>query len=233
MFNNDRYGNMLTIILIVSVVAIVGILGIVGVRIYNAYYVETGATQAATKFEEMIQNNNNNNNISSNNQIDTEKMEITGIDQDMFNNIISSGGGTSGQTVTKYKGFIVAGTIQIPAISLKYPILEKLSATSLKTSVVLMYTAQGINEPGNTVIIGHNYRNGTMFSDVDKLNKGDVIIITDLQGRKVRYKIYDKFETTGSDSEYITRNTNGKREISLSTCTDDSKGRTIVLAKEE
>ena len=31
----------------------------------------------------------------------------------------------SQEKVTKYKGFVVSGTIQIPAIDLKYPILEK------------------------------------------------------------------------------------------------------------
>ena len=96
-----------------------------------------------------------------------------------------------------------------------------------------MYTAQGLNNEGNSVIIGHNYRNGTMFSNVDKLKNGQYIYITDTTGRKVAYKIYSIFRASGSESEYITRNTNGKREISISTCTDVSKARTIVLAREE
>ena len=127
----------------------------------------------------------------------------------------------------------MVGTIQIPAINLKYPILEQLSKKSLETSVVLMYTAQGLNNEGNSVIIGHNYRNGTMFSNVKKLSNGDYIYITDSTGRKVKYTIYNIYRASGSESSYMTRNTNGKREISLSTCTDDSKARTIVLAKED
>ena len=96
-----------------------------------------------------------------------------------------------------------------------------------------MYTSNGLNEIGNSVIIGHNYRNGTMFSNVKKLGNGDIIYITDTQGRKVKYVIYSIYRTSGSDAKYITRNTNGLKEISLSTCTDDSKARTIVLAKAE
>ena len=75
-----------------------------------------------------------------------------------------------------------------------------------------MYTAQGLNNEGNSVIIGHNYRNGTMFSNVDKLTNGDYIYITDMTGRKVKYQIYSVYRASGSESEYITRNTNGLRE---------------------
>ena len=231
MFNNSKYGTVLTVILIIAIVAIICIVGIIGYRIYNAYYIDTGATQAATQFEQAIQNNIHNNQQDYENSINTNKIDITGVEADVTNNIISSN--TSSQQTTKYKGFDVVGTIQIPTINLKYPILEKLSITSLKTSVVLMYTAKGLNNEGNSVIIGHNYRNGTMFSNVDKLKNGDIIYITDLAGRKLKYKIYSVFRASGSESEYITRNTNGKREISLSTCTDDSKARTIVLAREE
>lgn len=222
MFNNSKYGNLLTIILIVSIVAILGIVGIVGYRIYHAHYVEAGALEAAGIFENTTISNGNSDSNKSNG--DTS---ITGVDNTNYTETESTSG-----TKTKYKGFDVIGTIQIPTISLKYPILEQNTAKSLETSVVLMYTSNGVNEVGNTIIIGHNYRNGTMFSNVKNLTKGDVIYITDTLGRKVKYIIYNIYRTSGSDSTYITRNTEGKREISLSTCTDDSKARTIVLARE-
>lgn len=218
MFNNSKYGNLLTVILVISIVAIVGIIGIIGYRMYKTYYTKTGALSAATEFEQSVQNNVQNDNTNS---------TITNI-EDIFGNSTSS---STGQATT-YKGFAVVGTIQIPAINIKYPILEKNTKKSLETSVVLMYTSNGLNEVGNSVIIGHNYRNGTMFSNVKKLEKGDIIYVTDMLGRKVKYTIYDMYRTSGSDGKYITRNTEGKREISLSTCTDDSKARTIVLAKE-
>lgn len=225
MFNNSKYGNLLTVILIIAVVAIIGIIGTIGYKIYNIYYNKSGALDAATEFEQSVQNSDNAENTI---QDGNSNIVINGIGDTFTDNTTTGGKGQA----TKYKGFDVIGTIQIPAINLKYPILEKNTKKSLETSVVLMYTANGINEVGNTVIIGHNYRNGTMFSNVKKLEKGDVIYITDLAGRKVKYTVYDKYRTSGNDGKYITRNTNGKREISLSTCTDDSKARTIVLAKE-
>ena len=237
MFNNSKYGNLLTVILIIAIIAILGIVGIIGYRMYNAYSIETGATQAATEFEQNVQQNQNQNQNSNitNNIVSGEqnniKPDINGIEGTTSENT-SQTTKPNQTTTTKYKGFDVVGTIQIPAIDLKYPILEKLSKKSLETSVVLLYTSQGLNKEGNSVIIGHNYRNATMFSNLKKLTNGDYIYITDTDGQKVRYTVYSIYRASGSESDYMTRNTNGKREISLSTCTDDSKARTIVLARE-
>lgn len=242
MFNNSKYGNLLTVILIVAIIAILGIVCIIGYRMYNAYSTETGASEAVTEFEQNIQQDQNQNvniNVNQNqiannvvgNQTNTIKPNINGI-QGGNSGSSTQKPTTSTQTTTKYKGFDVIGTIQIPAIDLKYPILEKLSKKSLETSVVLLYTSQGLNKEGNSVIIGHNYRNGTMFSNVKKLSNGDYIYITNTSGEKVRYTVYSIYRASGNESDYMTRNTNGKREISLSTCTDDSKARTIVLARE-
>lgn len=227
MFNNSKYGNLLTIILIIAIVAILGIAILVGTKIYKAYHTDSDAIDAANAFEQATVNKPNNNTTKNEN-----KTDISGINESATDGNSSSTEGGNNGTKTKYKGFDVIGTIQIPKISLKYPILEKLSPKSLETSVVLLYTANGLNQVGNSVIIGHNYRNGTMFSNVKKLEKGDLIYITDVSGTKVKYKIYDIYRASGSEGNYMTRNTDGKREISLSTCTDDSKARTIVLAKE-
>ena len=138
---------------------------------------------------------------------------------------------TSSKTTIKYKEFDVIGVIEIPNIELKYPILEQNSIKSLETSVVLMYTAQGLNNEGNSVIMGHNF-NGTMFSNVNKLRIGNYIYITDTLGRKTKYEIYNIYEASDEDTSFITRNTEGKKEISLYTSSKKSKLRTIVLAEQ-
>ena len=235
LFNNSKYGNLLTVILIISIIAIFGIIGLIGYRIYRKYYIQTGTLAAATEFEAAVSAGNNINNNTVQNDGNNNELFFGNVES-TFNTTDTDSGSSSGSGTSKkttYKGFDVVGTIQIPAINLKYPILEKNTPKALQTSVVLMYTANGLNEVGNSVIIGHNYRNGTMFSNVKKLENGDIIYITDLQGRKVKYTIYNIYRTSGTDGRYITRNTQGKREISLSTCTDDSKARTIVLAKED
>ena len=40
------------------------------------------------------------------------------------------------------------------------------------------------------------------------------------------------YQTSSTDFGYAQRDTAGKREVSLSTCTDDVKARLIVCAKE-
>ena len=218
MFNNSKYSNVLTVILVIAIIAIIVIVGFIGYNIYKKYHIEKGAAEAVAQFDNLVNNNPTDNSANNN-------VGINGIveDAEMTTNL------KTGQTT--YKGYNVVSTIQIPKINLKYPILEKVTKKSLETSVAFLY-GPGLNEVGNNVIIGHNYRNGTMFSNLKKLSNGDAIYITDLTGRKIKYIVYKIYRTSGDDASYMTRNTNGKREISLSTCTDDSKARTIVWAKE-
>ena len=114
----------------------------------------------------------------------------------------------------------------------KYPVLEKVTKGSIESAVAILY-GPGLNKEGNTVIVGHNYRNGQFFSNNKKLANGDKVYITDTDGNKLSYTIYNKFETTAEDTTFYTRNTNGAREITLSTCTDDSKRRIIIFAKAD
>ncbi|MCI9366339.1 MAG: sortase [Clostridia bacterium] len=125
----------------------------------------------------------------------------------------------------------MVGTISIPAISIEYPILEKVTTKSLKVAIVYL-TGPGINKVGNTVLQGHNYRNGTMFSNLEKLKNGDKIYITDESKTKVTYEVYDNFSAEATDTSFYNRDTAGLREVTLSTCTNDSVIRTIILAKE-
>ena len=121
--------------------------------------------------------------------------------------------------------------MEIPAIDLDLPVLERSNKPSLEKSIGIL-TGPGLNKVGNTIIVGHNYRNGTFFSRNDELENGDEIYITDNSGTRIEYTIYNKYTTSSEDSEYITRDTAGKREISLSTCTDDSRYRLVIWARE-
>lgn len=104
----------------------------------------------------------------------------------------------------------------------------------MEKAIVMMYpnNPDKLNEPGNVVLIGHNYGDGKLFANNENLKNGDKIIISDEKGRTITYEVYDKFTTDPSDTDYMMRSTNGKREISLSTCTDDERNRIIVLARE-
>ena len=143
------------------------------------------------------------------------------------NTVLSSGEGT-----TKLQGYTVMGTIEILKIDVKYPILENVTKKSIELAVAVLY-GPGLNQVGNTTIAGHNYRNGLFFSNNKKLSVGDKIYITDSTGKRLSYTIYDKYEAEENYSDYITRDTQGAIEISLTTCTDDSQARIIILAKAD
>ena len=131
-----------------------------------------------------------------------------------------------------YKGYVMDGYIQIPRTKVKLPILEAVSAKALNYGIGILLTP-GLNQPGNTVLLGHNYRNGTLFSRNSKIQLGDAIYITDEYGNKVEYIVYNTYVTSPDDGEYMTRDTAGGTEISLSTCTDDGSQRLIIWAKVE
>ncbi len=98
----------------------------------------------------------------------------------------------------------------------------------------IFQSGANLNYPGNTVIIGHNYRNGLFFGDNDKLDINDSVFITDVKtGSKVEYKIYKKFITAEEDTSFYNRNTDGNKEITLVTCKkNDNSYRLVLLARE-
>ncbi len=134
------------------------------------------------------------------------------------------------------EGYEIIGKIEIPKTSLESNILSETTKRSLEIAITQMFSTSELNQPGNTVLYGHNYRNTKFFSRNYELEKGDSIYITDQENNRIKYVIYDKFETSSTDTTFYTRNTAGKCEITLSTCTDDAsttERRLIILAKEE
>ena len=227
----NKYSKTLTIILIVVIVAIVGLLIFFGIDVYRKFYIETAAGEAVGEFENQV------------NRIATLPQEndtiINDIPPSVDLNTLYQNSTTDesndGNAHVQYMGYDMIGTIEIPKTDVKYPIIADydMSINSLNVAIVKLYPSTiELNEIGNTVFAGHNYRNGTCFSNNKKLQKGDKIYITDTTGRKVTYEITKKYETSTSDSSYMTRDTNGKRGIALTTCTDDTKRRLIILADE-
>lgn len=121
-------------------------------------------------------------------------------------------------------------TINIPSIGVNYPILNTTTDELLKISPCYFWGPKP-NEVGNYCIVGHNYRNTKFFSKVPSLENGDIIQLTDLKGRTLEYAVYDKYVVEPSDVECTSQRTNGKKEITLITCTNDSSQRVIVKAR--
>lgn len=63
---------------------------------------------------------------------------------------------------TKYKGYSMIGTIQIPKTKVKAPIVDRVTPNSIAAAVGTLY-GPGLNQVGNTVLAAHNYRNRNLL----------------------------------------------------------------------
>lgn len=126
--------------------------------------------------------------------------------------------------------YYTLATINIPSINCYYPVLNLTTDELLKISPCYFWGSEP-NQPGNFCIVGHNYRNTKFFSKVPTLENGDIIEITDLTGKMVQYSVYDKYIVSPDDVACTSQLTDGKKEVTVITCTNDSKNRVVVKAR--
>lgn len=231
----NKFGNLLTVFLVMAIVSVIGILTFFGYKVYVADKTNKNSIDKVTEFDK---NTGNGNSGSENNSSGSGDGSA-----DLGNVLegLGDGGNQSsiyqqqGNKDTLYQGYKVIGTISIPSIDIEYPILEENTSDTLKIAIVAVHPkdpANAVNKPGNLVLWGHNYKNGTFFSNIGKLTTGSKIYIKDTSGTKLEYKVYNVYETTDSDARYMVRDTGSAREISLSTCSNQTGKRTIVWARE-
>lgn len=140
---------------------------------------------------------------------------------------------TSTYTAPNGKKYETIGVVKIPKINLTYPILSQTTDALMKIAPCKFH-GPSPNEVGNLCIIAHNYRRkGVFFSDVETLVVGDIVEIQDLSQRTIQYEIYDIHTVMPDNVADTTQKTNGRKEVTLITCTDDSKQRIIVRCKEK
>lgn len=142
-------------------------------------------------------------------------------------NIITSGKFTD----SKGNEYSIVGVVNIPKINTKYPIIEEWTDKLLKVSVCKFWGANP-NEVGNLCIVGHNYKNSKFFSKVPTLAIGDIVEITDLSGKTLKYEAYDIYTVDPADTRCTSQLTQGKKEVTLITCTNDTKQRVVVKCTE-
>ncbi len=219
---DERKSKALTITLVAIIVVIVGVLSYLGYTALKEKKVEDTYTQAANEFEKKV----------SGGSKKTQKGNST------LNSVNVNLDSSQRQQM---EGYNIIGTIEIPKVDLKCAILDEVTKRSIEIAVAVMYPTNItlLNEPGNVVIYGHNYRNTLFFSRNDELEIGDEIRILDETGRRKTYEIFNIFETTMTDTSFYNRTseiTEGKAEVTLSTCTDDASEtdrRLIVQAREK
>lgn len=146
--------------------------------------------------------------------------------------ISSNTNAISGRYVdSKGNVYSTVAMISIPKIDVNYPVLAETSEALLKVAPCKFW-GPNPNEVGNFCIVGHNYRNRKFFSKVITLVVGDRIELTDLSGRVITYQVYDKYTVDPEDVKCTSQLTNGRKEVTLITCTNDSKQRVVLKTRE-
>lgn len=227
------YNKVLTVILIVLSIAILGAVGYIGYGYYKKYTLNYDAQVYLEEFDTLVIQ------LADENEKQNENKEENSVNENVDTNNTSQSAsqnqGMAGISTDKlyYKGFKVIGKLEMPTINIQYPILDVIThAKAIEVSIGMLYGV-GPNNPGNTVIIGHNYNNGLFFGKNKNLQIGDKIYITDIYGNKIEYTVYNKYKTPEADTSYITRDTNGNVEVTLVTCDATGKNRLVVLARAE
>ena len=125
------------------------------------------------------------------------------------------------------------GTLYIPKTGLTTPIFSKSSVSQMEKMPCFLYTTGGLNKPGATLIVGHNRRNGKLFSNNKKIEVGDEFYFKDYDGVELKYNVYSKFTTTDGDMSFLNPDETSP-VIALSCCTDaNDENRIIILGRAD
>ena len=138
---------------------------------------------------------------------------------------------TNTYTSTDGVKYTTEAVLKIPSIGIEYPVLSETSPDLLFVSIN-KYWGPKPNEVGNYCIVGHYYESGIMFGKLHKLKNGDIAELTDLSGRKIKYQVYNKYVVEPTDTRCTSQRTNGKKELTLITCTNHGKQRLVVKLRE-
>jgi len=197
------------IIFAILIIAVIVVIGLIALKYYNGYLNDQKNKEVVEAFSRII--------------IDTYDENISGNDEKK-------------ERIT-LNGYNVIGIIKIPKIGIEYPILDvnTLNPADTKEPMkygIVKYWGGNVNDYGNLSVAGHNYYNGTMFGKTKKLEIGDIIELTDLNNKKISYKIYDKLVIDPNDVTILASKDKTIREVTLITCTNGNYNRLVLKAKE-
>ena len=127
--------------------------------------------------------------------------------------------------------YTVESILRIPRLEINYPVIAETTEELLKISIN-KYWGPEPNKVGNYCVVGHNYKNKKLFGRLSEAVNGDIVELEDVDGKIVKYSVYDKFTVEPTDTSCTSQLTNGRRELTLITCTNYGTQRLVVKARE-
>ena len=162
--------------------------------------------------------------------VETEEQGETEVEVVEEEQIVQEEPKTVTYTASNGKQYEAIATLNIPSLGIKYPILSTTSEALLKVSLN-KYWGANPNEVGNMCVLGHNYENTKFFSKLPKIKIGDIVQITDLEGKTLDYTVYETDIIDPYDNSCTSQLTDGHTEITLITCYNKGAQRFIAKAR--
>ena len=122
--------------------------------------------------------------------------------------------------VTNINGIDYLGSLTIPNINLELPIISEYDTHKLNVAPCRYYGSIYTND---LIICGHSYK--THFKELINLNQGNIIIFTDVHGKKYYYEV---LEIEILNPEDVEKMINNDFDLTLYTCTNDGLRRVTI-----
>lgn len=130
-------------------------------------------------------------------------------------------------------GYEVLGQIKVPSVGVDVKVLnpmlggESYVDDSLEHGAVLYY-GEGLNELGNTVVLGHN--SSDSFFGLKELEPDDSITVIDGKGVSKTYTVIEVANCEPDDFSKFLPMEENSREITLITCESEGTQRLVIKA---
>jgi len=112
------------------------------------------------------------------------------------------------------------GILYIDTLGIRYSVWDEASQVSLRYGLGHYTDSVMPGEEGNATILGHNYRDGSMFHKLGNLGIGDEVIFIDLNGNEYYYYVVSSEIVSADDIlSYALGDVTDSRRLTLITCT--------------
>ena len=222
-FNNSKIKNPIHLFLLVFII-IIAVIVFINISNLNSksFAIAQNAKEEKLESEENVKKEDEIITVIIDETTETETSEVVNEEKENTTQIETSSrkqNSTSSNDTYTYNGYQykIVGHLNIPSLNIKYPILAETSTKLLNVSLN-KYWGANPNEVGNMVVLGHNYKNNKFFGNLEKIQLGDIVKITDLSEKTLDYKVYDTYIVDPYDNSCTSQLTNGNKEITLITC---------------
>ena len=137
--------------------------------------------------------------------------------------------GEEEENANRLGGKKVIGVIQIPKIELIYAIVEGADAAEIGVAIGHMDGTAKLGEIGNCALAGHRGGySGPYFKNLDKLELGDDVVITDTDHKVYTYKVTETMIVEPEEVWVVEDTGEGVAMLTLVTCENSGEQRLIV-----